>query len=274
MAKASDPVPEDPPIVVSAYADRMSAHARLVLGAVMVLALAGADALPAHDLLVGTMISRPRGEYTAAAVVGGLAAFVAGVFWWAARPVSWTIDVGGITQDGPGDRRRDLRWAEVRRVQRGQHAYEFFGRPGLNNIRLPQEAIPKDRRASVLAGVEVILREHFQFPPTPTGGIERALAWVAAVFAVAYGPPYLYHLVFLKPFDKSRLQTIIGWVWVRRLAAWNVDAASVLVPMILLAPALAYLGIVAWRIGRRATLDTQVVPKRPGAPTEACGGES
>jgi amino acid transporter len=269
MTKATDPVPEDPPLVVSANADRMSAVARLVLGAGVVLALAGAVALPTHDLVVGTTIPRPRGEYTAAAIVGGLAAFVAGVFWWAACPVSWTIDAGGITQDGPGDCRRDLRWAEVRRVQRGQHAYEFIGQPGLNNIRLPREAIPKDRRASVLAGVEVILREHFQFPPTPTGGIGWALAWVAALFAVAYGPPYLYLLVFLKPFDKSRLPTITGWVWVRRLVAWNVDAASALVPLILLAPALAYIGIVAWLIGRRVTRDTQIVPKRPGAPTEA-----
>jgi hypothetical protein len=269
MAEATDPVPEDPPIVVSANADRMSAVARLLLGAVFVLAVAGAVALPAHDLLLGTMIPRPRGVYGVASILLGLAVLVAGLSWWVARPVSWTIDAGGITQHGPGGRRRDLRWADVRHVQwRHGYGYVFFGRVGLTGLGLPWGAIPKDRRASVLAGVEAILREHFHFPPPPTGGIGRALARVTAVYAVVLGPPWLY-LYFLISLLKSRPQTITGWVWVRRLVAWNVDAASQLVPLIFLAPSMAYLGIVGWLVCRRLTRDTRIVPKRPGTPTAA-----
>ncbi len=268
MEEVTDPVPQNLPIVVSANADRMSAVARLVLGVVAALALAGALAVPAHDILRGTTIPRTRGKY-AAAIGGALAALVAGFFWLVARPVSWTIDAGGITQDGPGDRRRDLRWSDVRRVHIRGHGHEFFGRVGLTNIRLPWEAIPKDRRASVLAEVEAVLREHFDFPPPPTAGIGRALARLSALYAVVYGPPCLYLYVFLMPLVNSRPQTFTGWVWVRHLVAWNVDVASALVPAILLAPLLAYLGIAAWLVFQKSTRETQIVPKRPGAPRPA-----
>jgi hypothetical protein len=269
MAESTTPVPEELPIVVSANSDRMSGVVRTLLGAVVALALAGAVALPARDLLLGTTVPRPRGEYTAAAVPGGLAALVAGFLCWLTRPVSWTIDAGGITQDGPGDRRRDLRWADVRRVLRGTHGYEFYGRAGLTTVRLSREAIPKDRRASVLAGVEAVLREHFDFPPPPTGGLWRVLAWAYAVIALVYGPPCLYLYVFLRPLVHSRRQTITGWAWVRGLIDWNVDAASALVPSILFAPALAYLGIAAWLVCRKVIRDTQIVPRRPGSPRAA-----
>ena len=75
----------------------------------MVVALAGAGVLSAHDFLRGTMIPRPPRDYAAASIVEGLAALVTGFFWWVARPVSWTIDTGGITPHGPGAHRRDLR---------------------------------------------------------------------------------------------------------------------------------------------------------------------
>jgi hypothetical protein len=266
MGDAPDPVPEDLPIVVSANADRISAVARLLLGAVVVLALAGAVALPAHDFLLGTMIQRPRGEYTAAATAGALAAFVAGFLWRVSRSVSWTIDAGGITQDGPGDRRRDLRWVDVRWVRCWSHVFEFYGRDGLTPVRLPRAAIPKGRRASVLPGVEAVLREHFNFPPPLTGGIWRTLARLFALIAVVYAPPCLYLFVFLGPLAQSRPQTIMGWGWVRRLIAWNVDAASALVPLILVAPGLAYLWIAAWFVCRRAIRNSQIVPKRPAGP--------
>jgi hypothetical protein len=71
------------------------------------------------------------------------------------------------------------------------------------------------------------------------------------------------------PLVHSRPQTFTRWVWVRRLVAWNVDVASVLVPAILLAPSLAYLGIAAWLVCQKLTRDTQIVPKRPGAPRPA-----
>ena len=269
MGDAPTSVPEDLPIVVSANPDRISAVARPLMGAVVVLALTGAVALPAHDLLLGTTIPRPLGQYAVAAIVGGLAALVAGSFWWAAQPLSWTIDASGITQDGPGDRRRDLRWTDVQRIRRGRYGYEFYGRDGRLTVCLPWEAIPKDRRASVFAGVEAALREHFHFPPPPTGGIGLYLARLSALYAVVYGPPCLYLYVFLRPLVNSRPQTITGWVWVRRLAAWDVDAATLLVTSILFAPFLAYLGIAAWLVSRKVTRDTQIVPKRPGAPRAA-----
>jgi hypothetical protein len=50
------------------------------------------------------------------------------------------------------------------------------------------------------------------------------------------------------------------------VVAWNVEAAKFLVPLIVLAPTLAYLGIAAWLVCRKVTRDTQIVPKRPGAP--------
>ena len=254
---------EHPPIKVSANAGRVSAVARRVLGSVVVLALAGAVALFAHDRLLRTMIPTPRGACTAAAFVCGAVALVAGFFWCLARPVAWIIDAGGITQHGLGARRRDLRWADVRRVQRAHHGYEFIGRAGLTNIHLPWEAIPKDCRASVLAGVDAILREHFDFPPPPTGGIVWMVASIAALLAVVYGPPCLYLFAFLIPLVDSGPQTIMSWIWVHRLVAWNVDAASVFVPLILVAPSLAYLGIAAWYLCKRPARANWIVPKRP-----------
>ena len=263
MGAGPDVTPEALPIIISANTGRTSAIARLVLGCLVVLGLAAAVALPVHNRFGSTMPPRPRFDYDFAAVVGGAVALLAGFLWVVALPVTWTVDAGGITQEGPGDRRRDLRWADVRRIQPGRPGYAFHGRTGLIPIVLPWEAISKDRRAAVCAAVESALREHFDVPPPFTWKTlaPRLFVWYAVIFL-----PLLAYVVPLNRLVKTSPRTIVGWTWVRRLITWNVDAAPFLVTLIVFAPPFLYMILTTWLLTRKMTRDAQILPKRPGAP--------
>ena len=262
MENGAEVKPAALPIVVSFNGDRGSAIARLVLGALVVLGIAGTVALPVYDLVVRSHPPRPRDEYEVPAAIGGAVAFLAGIFWMAALPATWTIDGGGITREGPGDRRRDLRWADVRRILPTRQGYEFYSRTGLRPIVLPWEAVPKDRRAAVYAAVEAVLRAHFDFPP------ERPFTWKSVAGpviarAVLMSPPLVY-VILLNRLVKTSLDSILTWTWVRHLIAWNRTAAPALVPLILFAPVFLWLLAVSLLIGRSVTRRTQIVPRQPG----------
>jgi hypothetical protein len=267
---ASQSAPEPLPIVVSANADLTSTVARLMLAALIVVGLLGTVALPVHDRLVGTTGPRPPGEYTVAAICGGVLAVVAGIFWVAGLPVSWTVDAGGITKEGPVGR-RDLRWGDVRRIIPVAQGYEFYGRSGLIPVTLRWEAVPKDRREAVRAGVEAVLREHFHFPPRPPISIPGALAWMFIVPAVTFGPTCASWWFCGRLISKSP-QTILGWAWVQRLFAWSPDAARTVLCVVFLGPGLTYSALATFLICRKVIRDTQILPKRPGKTWDGRGG--
>ena len=230
--------PDPLPIRVTANADPSSAVVRLVLAALTVVGLLGTVALPVHDRLVGTPGPWPPGEYTAAAICGAVMALVAGIFWVACLPVSWTVDAGGITKEGPLGRRA-LRWGDIRRIMPVAQGYEFHGRSGLVPVTLSLEAVPKDRREAVRAGVEAVLREHFHFPTRPPMGIPITLVLMFVVPAVIFGPTCACWWFVGRLVSKSP-QTILGWAWVQRLFDWSPDAARTLLCLVLLGPGLAY----------------------------------
>jgi hypothetical protein len=264
MPDVQTPVLGSLPFVVTSNAGRKSTAARAFFGGAALFIVAGTLALPLRDLVLGTDTPRPWGVYYA----GGLVAFFAWVFWHASRPVSWTIGSGGITQVGPGEHRRDLRWGDVQRVMKGGkegELYEFHGWVGRTPLRLSGSVIPKSHRASILAGVDAILHELFDFPPPPTGGIVMAWARGLAVLALVLGPFCIYCLVLASQVSR-RPQSVLGWARVYRLIAWDRGAAQLLVTLIFLTPPFSYMGIAAWLVHRKHIRDTQTVPKQPGAP--------
>jgi hypothetical protein len=264
--------PEPLPIVVSANADPTSAVLRLVLAALIVAGLLGVIALPVHDRVVGSAGPWPPGEYTAAAVCGGLVAFVSGIFWVVGLPVSWSVDAGGIIEEGPFGR-RDLRWRDMRRIMPVPQGYEFYGKSAFIPITLRWQAVPKDRREAVRAGVEAVLREHFQFPPQPPMSITGALAWTFVVPAVVFGPScaswwFCGRLISRTP------HTILEWAWVQRLFAWSPDAARIVLCVVFIGPGLAYSALAACLICWKVIRDIQILPKRTGKTRDGLAEQS
>ena len=204
-------------------------------------------------------------------MLGGSAAVVAGFFWVVILPATWTVDAGGITKEGPF-RRRDLRWGDVRRIMPAQ-GYEFYGRSSLIPLTLRWDAVPKHRREAVRAGVEAVLREHFDFPERPPPmSLLRALVWMFAMLAAMFGPPVASWWFWGRLANRSP-QTVLGWAWVQRLFAWNSDTEFTL-KCVVFVPGIAYIALATCLLRRKAIREEQIILKRPDEARDGCSGQS
>ena len=153
--------------------------------------------------------------------------------WYSNRRSTWTFDPGGWTRDGPGDRRCDLRWADVEAVKFLREGVIFRTRAG--RFYLTSMAVPRDRQGAVRAWLDRCLRASFAYPrPAMSWGefwwwMFRLLLGGAYFFVFQY---WLRHVVLDRPDE------VVAWIrsheTLRRLIVRLRTASPILVDVVAL----------------------------------------
>jgi hypothetical protein len=233
------------PLTIGGNDGRDAAWARLVSGALFLGLLIAVPTLVAAEWFAGPPEPWRVSACVRFATLGGVFAFMIGVFRIALRPQWWTITDDAIVQDGPGRRRRALRWDEVRRVGRNARGVWLKGPRG-SAIVVDLHQLPTPKRIVARAAIEERLGLYFDFPKPPVLTREQKRQALTATLLI--GLPGLAGLIVPVRLVNRRHPLLLAWLrratevgWFREWMRHDPKGALGLFAFGLMAPAILWM---------------------------------
>ena len=210
------------PLVVAVNTGRRATWARLVLAAVFLGLGIAVPTLVAAEWFSGPPAPWKLEVFFLFASLGGCLAFIVGLFWTALRPLRWTIAEDEIVQDGPGRRRRALRWDEVRRVGQANNGLSLHGPPGSGIIPVPLAQLPGPSGIAARAAIEARLSPYFDFPVPPVRTRKQRAQTLAATLLI-FAPVPAAAIVPIRLMERKHPLFLVWLRWATELG-WFRDS--------------------------------------------------